>query len=148
MAVPSGEIVARPMVARACGCLCEFQHYAVDKYRAQRLAKFQKTRCAECVAKLNEEHKKAAADIPKKGEAIQMLPLGTQIAMSRKPDGTWVGKLAAGGSTVEATGVGPQGLTIALARLWLAAAGVKTPAQPQTKPTAPPRVAAPAGRPS
>ena len=47
MAVPSGEIVARPMVARACGCLCEFQHYAVDKYRAQRLAKFQKTRCPD-----------------------------------------------------------------------------------------------------
>ena len=38
---PKGEIVARPMVVRACGCLQEFQHYAVDKYRAQRLAKFQ-----------------------------------------------------------------------------------------------------------
>ena len=53
MGVPTGEIVARPMVARACGCLREFQHYAVDKYRAQRLAKFQKTRCEVCVAKLN-----------------------------------------------------------------------------------------------
>src|SRR5271170_6546199 len=113
MAVPSGEVVARPMVARACGCMCEFQHYAVDKYRAQRLAKFQKTRCAECVAKLNEEHKKAAAEIPKKGEAIQMLPTGTQVAMTRKPDGTWTGKMTAGGATVEATGAGPQGLTIA-----------------------------------
>jgi len=132
MAVPSGEIVARPMVARACGCLCEFQHYAVDKYRAQRLAKFQKTRCAECVAKMNEEHKKAAAEIPKKGEAIQMLPLGTQIAMTRKPDGTWIGKLTADGATVEGTGVGPQGLTIALARLWLNAKGVKPKPQPPT----------------
>ena len=129
MAVPSGEVVARPMVARACGCMCEFQHYAVDKYRAQRLAKFQKTRCAECVAKLNEEHKKAAAEIPKKGEAILMLPLGTQISMSRKPDGNWVGKLIAEGTTVDAVGVGPQGLTVALARNWLAAKGIKASAK-------------------
>lgn len=126
MAVPTGEIVARPMVARACGCLCEFQHYAVDKYRAQRLAKFQKTRCATCVAKLNEEQRRAAAEIPKKGEAIQLLPIGTQLAMSRKPDGSWTGKLSAAGTTVEAVGVGPQGLTIALARLWLSSSGVKT----------------------
>ena len=32
---PKGEIVARPMLVRACGCLQEFQHYAVDKYRAR-----------------------------------------------------------------------------------------------------------------
>jgi len=51
----SGTTVARPLVAWACGCKQEFQRYAVDKYRAQRLAKFQKTRCAECVARLNEE---------------------------------------------------------------------------------------------
>ena len=137
MAVPSGEIVARPMVVRACGCECEFQHYAVDKYRAQRLAKFQKTRCPDCVAKLNEEHKKATEAIPKKGEAIQMLPLGTQIALSRKPDGTWVGKLTGDGVTVEAAGIGPQGLTIALARSWLAAKGIK-PAPSATPKTATP----------
>ena len=131
MAVPTGEVVARPTVARACGCLCEFQHYAVDKYRAQRLAKFQKTRCTECVAKLNEEHKKAAEAIPKKGEAIQLLPLGTQIALARKPDGSWTGKLSGDGVTVEAVGIGPQGLTIALARSWLTAKGIKpAPQQP------------------
>ena len=127
MAVPTGEVVARPMVARACGCLCEFQHYAVDKYRTQRLAKFQKTRCTECVAKLNDEHKKAAAEIPKKGEAIQLLPPGTQLALSRKPDGAWAGTLEADGAKVEATGVGPQGLIISLARMWLAAKGIKAP---------------------
>ncbi|HXD87676.1 MAG TPA: hypothetical protein VN641_14365 [Urbifossiella sp.] len=138
MAVPTGEIVARPMVARACGCMCEFQHYAVDKYRAQRLTKFQKTRCAECVAKLNEEHRQAAAEIPKKGEAIQMLPIGTQIAISRKPDGTWSGKLSAGAKTVEADGAGPQGLTIALARLWLSANGMKASPQPATPQAAKP----------
>ena len=76
MALPTGEIVARPMIARACGCLREFQHYAVDKYRAQRLAKFQTTRCEECVAKLAEEQRRAAAALPKKAEALSQLPPG------------------------------------------------------------------------
>src|SRR5438105_1684778 len=89
MAVPSGEVVARPLVARACGCLKEFQHYAVDKYRAQRLAKFQQTRCEVCVAKLNEEQKRAAAALPKVGKVFHSLPTGAQLAMTRRPDGTW-----------------------------------------------------------
>src|SRR4051812_24956732 len=120
MGVPSGEIIARPMVARACGCLCEFQHYAVDKYRAQRLAKFQKTRCPACVAKLVEQQRQAAT-LPKKGEAFKQLPPGAQVSMTRRPDGTWAGTLAAAGASVEATGEGPQSLTVSLARLWLAA---------------------------
>src|SRR3954470_10501248 len=107
MAVPTGEGVARPMVARACGCLREFQHYKVDKYRAQRLAKFQSTRCEVCVAKLNEEQKQKAALIPKKGEAIRSLPAGTQVALTYQKDGTWAGKLTAAGKTVEAAGEGP-----------------------------------------
>ena len=128
MGVPSGEIVARPMVARACGCLREFQHYAVDKYRAQRLAKFQKTRCEVCVAKLNEEQRQAAASLPKKGEAFQLLPPGTQVSMARQPDGSWTGKLTAQGTTVEAVADGPQGLCVSLARLWVAA-------RPELRPT-------------
>jgi hypothetical protein len=84
MGVPTGEVIARPMVARACGCLREFQHYAVDRYRAQRLAKFQKTRCEECVAKLNEEQRQAAAAVPKKGEAFRLLPAGAQFALTRQ----------------------------------------------------------------
>jgi hypothetical protein len=123
MGQPSGEIVARPMVARACGCLCEFQHYAVDKYRAQRLAKFQKTRCTECVAKLNEEQRKAAAALPTKGEALQALPPGTQMIISRRPDGVWAGTLTVGSTKVEAIGDGPQGVTITLARNWITASG-------------------------
>jgi len=119
MAVPTGEVVARPMVARACGCLREFQHYKVDKYRAQRLAKFQGTRCEDCVAKLNEQQKMAAAALPKKGEAFQALPAGTQIALSRQPDGTWAGTLTGGGKAVTGTGESPHGLTIALARQWV-----------------------------
>jgi hypothetical protein len=118
MAVPTGQIVARPMVARACGCQCEFQHYAVDKYRAQRLAKFQGTRCPDCVAKADEERKKAAAALPGKGEAIQNLPKGTQITLTRRPDGKWLGTLAAEGTTVEAVAEWPQGLSGTLARLW------------------------------
>jgi hypothetical protein len=131
MGVPSGEIVARPMVARACGCLREFQHYAVDKYRAQRLAKFQKTRCEVCVAKLNEEQRQAAASLPKKGEAFQLLPTGTQLSMTRRPDGSWAGKLTGGGTTVEAVADGPQGLCVSLARLWVAARPeLRPPAKP------------------
>ena len=121
MTQPSGKIVARPMVARACGCLQEFQHYQVDKYRAQRLAKFQRTRCPACAAKLDEERRRAVAALPKKGEALQALPPATQVSMTRRPDGTWAGTLDADGTTVEAVGEGLQGLALALARNWLAA---------------------------
>jgi hypothetical protein len=117
---PKGEIVARPMVARACGCLQEFQQYAVDKYRAQRLAKFQRTRCAACVAKMVEEQK-LAAPVPK-GEALKQLPTGAQVSLTLRADGTWSGVLTASGKKVEttgATGAGPQGVVVALARLWL-----------------------------
>src|SRR5260370_12675254 len=111
MAEPSGEIVARPMVVRACGRQQEFQHYAVDRYRAQRLAKFQKTRCAECAAKLALEQQRAAEAIPHRAEALKSLPAGTQVSLSRQPDGSWTGTLSAHGATVEIAGVvgaGPQ----------------------------------------
>jgi hypothetical protein len=125
---PTGEIVARPMLVRACGCVQEFQHYAVDKYRAQRQAKFQKTRCPACVAKLVEQQR-LASTLPKKGEAFKQLPAGTQMTLTRRPDGTWAGTLTADGKTVEATGEGPQGVTVALARLWAGpVAGASPPA--------------------
>src|SRR5216117_2464522 len=104
MTEPSGKIVARPMVARACGHEQEFQHYAVDKYRAQRLAKFQRTRCAACVAKLAEEQQQAAKALPKPGEAFKLLPSGTQVTLTRQQDGSWAGALSAGGTTVETAG--------------------------------------------
>lgn len=166
MGVPTGEVVARPMVARACGCLREFQHYAVDRYRAQRLAKFQKTRCEVCVAKLNEEQRQAAATVPKKGEAFKLLPAGAQFAVTRNPDATWTGTLTAEGTTVESTGDGPHGVTLALARAWLAAKGIVAhheddaekpePAAAAAKPAAPagaskfppPKPPAPSPRPS
>ncbi|MBA4188288.1 MAG: hypothetical protein C0467_09810 [Planctomycetaceae bacterium] len=134
MGVPSGEIVARPMIARACGCLQEFQHYAVDKYREQRKAKFQKTRCPACVAKLVEEQRRAAT-LPKKGEAFKAIPAGTQITMTRKADGTWSGTLIGDGTTVEAVGEGPQGLSLALARGWLLARGAGKESAPAPAPT-------------
>jgi hypothetical protein len=121
---PKGEIVARPMVSRLCGCLQEFQHYAVDKYRAQRLAKFQRTRCPACAAKLADEQRRAAP-LPK-GEAFKLLPPGTQVSLTLGPDGAWVGTLVVGKEAVETVGVagaGPQAVVVALARLWTATAG-------------------------
>ena len=138
MAQPSGEVIARPMIARACGCLREFQYYAVDKYRAQRLAKFQKTRCEVCVAKLNEEQRQAAANIPKKGEAFSQLPNGTQMAIMRREDGTWTGTLTAGGTAVQADGEGPHGVALSLARAWLTATGKSAAPDPAAAKPAPP----------
>lgn len=127
---PTGEIVARPMLVRACGCVQEFQHYAVDKYRAQRQAKFQRTRCPTCVAKLVEQQR-IASTLPKKGEAFKQLPADTEILLKRRADGTWAGTLSASGKTVEATGEGPQGVTVTLARMW--ASAVAAPSSPAPK---------------
>jgi hypothetical protein len=126
MTEPSGRILARPMVVRACGHQQEFQHYTVDKYRAQRLAKFQSTRCADCAAKLVEEQQRAAESVPKKGEALKSLPPGTQVSLTRQADGSWTGTLSANGTTVEMAGVaeaGPQSVLIALARQWSSQTG-------------------------
>src|SRR3954470_4896687 len=123
---PSGKIVARPMVTRACGHLQEFQHYEVDRYRPQRLAKFQKTRCADCAAKLVEEQQRAGQALPKKGEVLKLLPPGTQVSLTSQPGGSWAGKLSADGKSVEvagAAGAGPQSVIVALARLWLSESG-------------------------
>src|SRR5258708_4580250 len=95
---PTGEIIARPMVRRACGCEQEFQHYKVDKYRAQRLAKFQGSRCPACVAKLEEERRRA--DLPPKSDALKSLPPGTKVSLTFQTGGIWSGTLAAEGKTV------------------------------------------------
>src|SRR5262245_58968948 len=121
---PTGKVVARPMLTRACGCVQEFQHYEVDKYRAQRQAKFQRTRCPACAAKTAEERRQAPS-IPK-GEALKRLPPGTEVSLTLRPDGSLAGTLAAGGRSVEAAGgaaAGPQAVVVALARLWLSAHG-------------------------
>src|SRR4051794_15126488 len=118
MAIPKGEIVDRPMLARACGCTQEFQVYKVDKYLEQRKAKFQSTRCPACVEKSQETHRKA--HLPK-GEAFARLPAGAVVTLNRQPDGSWTGTLAADGGNVQATepASGPQALMVTLARLWL-----------------------------
>jgi hypothetical protein len=123
MGAPSGQVVGKTQVTRLCGCKQDFELFAVDRFRAQRLAKLQKTRCPACAAKHNEEQQRAAAAVPKKGEAFQLLPPGTQVALSRRADGMWVGTLTAGGTKVEAEGVGPQGVTVTLARLWVTTRG-------------------------
>ena len=126
MAENLSKIVARPMVVRACGHQQEFQHYEVDRYRAQRLAKFQQTRCAECAAKLVEEQQHAAETTPKKGEALKGLPPGTEVSLTRQADGSWSGTLSAAGTTVRVAGIaeaGPQSVIVALARLWVSKSG-------------------------
>jgi hypothetical protein len=123
------------MVVRACGHQQEFQHYAVDKYRAQRLAKFQRTRCAECVAKLVQEQQRAAEALPKKGEVLKLLPPGTQISLTSRPDGSWEGTLASAGTAVKTDGTvggGPQSVMVALARVWVLKSGVGR--RPQNEP--------------
>jgi hypothetical protein len=136
MTEPSGRIIARPMLPRACGCIQEFQHYERDKYRAQRQEKFQRTRCPACAEKLAQENaerqRQEAAAIPKKGELMKMLPVGTQIALQRRSDGSWAGIMVADGTRVEAEGEGSAGVINTLARLWvvarLPAAAPKPPA--------------------
>jgi hypothetical protein len=108
------------MVARACGCLREFQHYAVDRFRAERLAKFQSTRCEECVARDEEERRKAREALPStKGETFQLLPAGATFSITRRTDGQWAGLLTADGTTVHGTADVPHGLPLTLARQWL-----------------------------
>src|SRR5438105_3570258 len=106
MATPSGEIVERPMLKRACGCVREFQVYQVDRFRAERQAKFQSTRCPDCAAKYVEGQRPTLP--PKKGEAFGLLPPGAQMTLTRRPDGSWAGGLSAGGVAVEAEASGPQ----------------------------------------
>lgn len=118
MAIPKGPIVERPMLPRACGCLAEFQVYAVDKYRAERQAKFQGTRCPACVAALEEAKRN---DRVPRAEAYTRLPAGAQLTVTKSADHTWAGTLTAGGRSVEAAADGPPSLAFILARLWLAA---------------------------
>lgn len=130
MGLPTGKIIARPMVARACGCMCEFQHFEKDRFREQRLAQFQKTRCPACVQKHNEEQAKVAAQLPKKGEAFALLPTGARFTLTRQADGNWAGTLEGDGLKVEGTDATAQGLTVTLARLWVATGRSKGEASP------------------
>jgi len=71
MTEPSGRIVAVVKDVRACGHPGEFQHYERDPYRAQRLAKFRRTRCPACAAaaaKAHEDNQKAASEKRKAAE--------------------------------------------------------------------------------
>jgi hypothetical protein len=95
----------------------EFQHYEVDKYRAQRQAKFQRTRCPACAAKLAEDQR-----LMPKGEALKQLPEGTRVTLTLQAAGVWAGTLTADGKTVEVAGpenAGPQAVVVALARRWV-----------------------------
>jgi hypothetical protein len=48
------------------------------------------------------------------------------MSLTRRPDGSWAGTLAADGTTVETDGTaggGPQSVIVALARLWVSESG-------------------------
>ena len=85
------------------------------------------------MAKLNEEQRRA---LPK-AEALKLLPAGTQVALTLRPDGSWTGRLTVGGTQVETVGVvgaGPQAVVGALAQLWaseLAAGSRASPDRPR-----------------
>lgn len=113
MTAPSGEIIERVMLKRACGCVQEFQHFEVDRYRSGRRAKFQSTRCPECASKVSEEQR-----VISKVEAFRLLPTGAQFLLTREADGTWTGSLKAAGNVVESQAAGPQALSAALAQMW------------------------------
>jgi hypothetical protein len=123
---PKGRVVGGEAVARACGCVQEFQHREGDTYRTQRLAKFRATRCAACVKKLLAEQRRVSVS---KAEALRLLPPGARVALTLGPDGAWSGTLTADGASVEAAGepgAGPQAAVAALARRWLIARGPTT----------------------
>jgi hypothetical protein len=72
------------------------------------------------------EQQQAAEAVPKKGVALQSLPPGTQVTLTRQQDGSWAGTLAADGKAVEVAsvvGAGPQSVIVALARLWVGKSG-------------------------
>jgi hypothetical protein len=122
---PTGKIVARPMLVRACGCTQEFQVYETDRYRQQRQAKFQSTRCPACAAKVAaEQNRKGGA--PAKPDVLKLLPAGAQVMLTVDANGNWSGKLTAEGKTVALPtqpGFGPQAVIAALARLHLGIGG-------------------------
>jgi hypothetical protein len=128
---PTGKIVARVMLARACGCLQEFQHYEVDRYQAARQAKFHGTRCPACAAKAAGEKKQAPA-IPR-GEVLKQLSPGTRVTLTWAADRAWGGTLSADGTMVEVVGMarearpGTHAVAVELARLWVAAREQRKP---------------------
>jgi hypothetical protein len=117
MGMPTGKIIDRPMLVRACGCVCEFQLFERDRFRAQRQAAFVGSRCPDCVAKSQAEQRRLAALVPGKGEALRALPADTQVTMTRT-EAAWAGTLAAAGMTVTGTADSPVGLVVTLVRSW------------------------------
>ena len=122
---PTGEIVARLMMARACGCVCEFQHYAVDKYRPA--AREVPTAGALPAS----PRRRRKGDKPRRSRKWGDPSLPVARKLSRRPDGKWAGTLSGEGTGVEAIADWPQGLAGTLARLWVAA----RTAAPGSKPT-------------
>ena len=70
---------------------------------------------------------------------------GAPQTITRRDDGTWTGTLTAEGKSVTADGEGPQGVSLALARMWLTGQdGTSKPAAPPAAKPAVPAAAKPA----
>jgi hypothetical protein len=119
MSEPAGKVVGTINVVRGCGCTQAIERFDKDRFLEQRVAKLRKTRCPACAAKFSEAQQKAAAAVPKRGEALSALPAGAAIALAKRADNTWTGTLSVGGAAVEATGESPGGVVVALAQRWV-----------------------------
>ena len=88
MGMPTGEIVERPLVTRR-GCVREIRVLRGGQLRAAGQVLGDPVRGV--VADLAEEQRRAAAALPKKGEACRQLPARARVTTTRQPDGRWSG---------------------------------------------------------
>lgn len=127
----AGEVVGRERLIRACGCVCEFLHYATDPYRVQRRIKFLSKRCPPCGQKANAVHNLKTADGKvRRGQETKVIPSGAMLILRRGPGGRWAGRAELPGRPpVETTGGGALSVVHKLARKIAAARGVAVQGQ-------------------
>lgn len=125
-------IISTEQIARACGCVEEFELRDPDPWRKERLVKFRTGRCKACGKKANDENNAAQGGGTqghgkrvKKGQEPKLLPAGTQIVLTRQEDGSWVGVLVASSVKVQGRSAGLMGLGSSLARKWLKETGAR-----------------------
>lgn len=124
---PEARTTMTEIITRACGHDQAFTPRG-DRYDDARRAKLRAKRCGDCGRAQNEadnlRHQQAAGRI-RKGTEVKHLPPGTAVTLLRNDDGTWAGRLSAGGVEVEASVGGAMGIVSKLARKWLQRGGEK-----------------------
>jgi len=113
------------LITRACGHAQPWEHRE-GPYAREALAKWRARKCPECsriaVAELEARQRAerpAGKGKVKKGAEVKALPLDASLSLARQPDGSWAGRLCAGGVAVEGAMSGLMGLVQKLARKWL-----------------------------